>query len=189
MPCGRVVLGVPVLVALLLTSSFAGPVALFPRTNELASPDGRLIVRNVTPDAPAAEFVGSFHSLWLTEPSTGLSRKLCDYVGIAAVAWSGDDFLVITEYLGKRTSRVLLFDVSQAEHSAVLDLPTLIRLIPVQFRDGLRQNDHVFIEASEIVTENLKLRVWGYGQHDPNGFSWRCEYTLGHDAVSCHEPK
>ena len=187
MPCGRAVFGLPVLALLLAMRAIAGPVVLFPTARELASPDGRFVVRSAEPVAAATEFVGTFHSLWVTEAATGLSRKLCDYAGLAAISWPSNDFLLVTDYMGKKTSRVMVFDIVHADNSAVLDVPTLIRILPAQWREALRQNDHLFVEASELVNRNLRFRVWGYGQHDPTGFSWKCEYPLHEGNASCHD--
>src|SRR5215472_7501214 len=77
----------------------AAPFSMFPKAGRLVSADGRFEVRDVAPETSAGELVGASHSLWLTEMATGSSRKLCDYLGIAAVAWSSNDFLVVTQYV------------------------------------------------------------------------------------------
>jgi hypothetical protein len=69
----------------------------------------------------------------------------------------------------------------------MFDKLTLTRLVPVELRPALRGNDHVFVEASRVEENTLHLRVWGYGQHDANGFRWRCEYALHEGAVACVE--
>ncbi len=158
---------------------------LFPKSGELASPSGRFVVRNVERDKPASEFVGIFHSLWLEDTSTRRSRKLCDYFDVTAVAWSGDDFLLMTEYFGKKSSRALVFAMAHPDDLVVVDKPTLIRLVPAELRPTLRQNDHVFIEASRMEGTTLRLRVWGHGQHDANGFRWRCDYAMAEGSITC----
>jgi len=59
------------------------------------------VVRNVEREGPATEFVGVCHSLWLVEVAANRSSKLCNYLGVAAIAWSNNDFVVITEYVTK----------------------------------------------------------------------------------------
>jgi hypothetical protein len=183
----RILLGVSVLVAILAVQTLAAPFVVFPKAGELVSPDGRFVVRNAERQASASEFDGTFHALWLIERSNGRSRKLCDYVGVAAVAWSGNDFLVVTQYLSKRTSRALVFPVTGSQDPVILDKPTLIRLVPPEFRDVLREDDHVFVEASRLEESTLHLRVWGYGPHDVNGFRWHCKYSLMEGVISCAE--
>jgi hypothetical protein len=67
----------------------------------------------------------------------------------------------------------------------MLDSATLIRLLPAELRPALRDNDHVFVEGSRVEQNTLQLTVWGYGQHDPNGFRHRCEYNLIEGSLSC----
>lgn len=165
----------------------AASFVVFPKAGQLASQDGRFVVRNSDPVVPSTEYVGTFHSLFLEDIATGRSRKLCDYVGVAALAWTKDDVLVMTEYLSKRTSRALIFAGDNSRDTIVIDQPLLTTLVPVDLRPQLRENDHVFVEAFLVEGQTLILRVWGYGKHDANGFHWRCEYGLREGAISCQE--
>jgi len=177
--------GLLVIAVVLLAQSGLAQFAMFPKAGELVAPDGRFVVRNVDPDSASSDFVGTFHSLWLTELPSGRSRKLCDYMGPTAVAWSGNDFLVVTQYVGKRTSRAMVFSAARPDDLVTLDQPVLTGLVPVDLRPALRENDHIFIEASRVEQETLQLTVWGYGHHDPNGFHWRCAYALREGTASC----
>jgi len=185
----RIVLAGAMMSAILIAQAVAAPFVLFPKATELASPDGRFVVRNLERKGGPTEFVGTSLSLWLVEKATGRARKLCDYIGVAAVAWSNNDFLVITEYVGKKTSRALVFSAADAIDPVVLDKRTLLRLIPVDLRDTLRENDHVFVEASRVAEQTLHVRVWGYGQHDAHGFQWNCEYAFREGTVSCGDDR
>jgi hypothetical protein len=188
----RILLGVAVLVALLSAMSvetLASQFVVFPKASELISPDGRFAVRSVDSKRSASDFVGTFHSLWLFELASGRSRKLCDYLGVASAAWSSNDWLVVTQYVGKRTSRALVFSATVVEDPVMLDKITLTRLVRAELRPSLRENDHVFVEGSRVQQDKLYLTVWGYGQHDANGFRWRCEYALREGTVSCSEER
>jgi hypothetical protein len=101
----------PVLLLGVAVHAYAEPFTLFPNAVRLASPDGRFEVRDVDLREPGSEFSGIFHSLVLVETANGRSRKLCDYVGVAAVAWSEKDALMVTQYLNKKTSRALIFAI------------------------------------------------------------------------------
>jgi hypothetical protein len=169
----------------LVVPAYAGPFALFPKAGRLVSPDGRFEVHDIDQREPGSEFFGVFHSLWLIETATGHSRKLCDYVGIAAVAWSEKVFLVVTQYLSKKTSRALVFAATSAQQQVLLDAPTLTQMVPVELRPTLRENDHVFVGAARLEQETFYFRVWGYGKHDPDGFRWNCQYLLSNGSVSC----
>jgi hypothetical protein len=180
----RIILAVLVAVAF-CPSAFCGQFVVFPKASVLQSPDGRFEVRNDVVHHSPSEFSGMFNSLWLVEIATGGSRKLYDYVGVAAVAWSGNEFLAITEYVGKRTSRAVVFRLAHPDDAVVLDEPGLALMVPSELRPTLRENDHVFVEASRIEEGKLYLRVWGYGSHDTNGFHWRCEYALEDGKIFC----
>ncbi len=166
-------------------ASAAGPFVLFPQTHELISPDGRAILRNVDAEHPAQDFVGTFHTLWLTDTATGRTRKICDYVGLAAAAWSGNDYVLVTQYLSKKSSRALVFAAHFDQDPIVLDVTLLSRTAPDELRDQLAKNDHAFVEVSRFENNVLSVRVWGYGRHDPTGFRWNCEYATQPGTVTC----
>lgn len=188
-PCRILLTGIALFAALSLGAipAHASPFVVFPKASELVSPDGRYAVRSVETRSSDSDFVGTFHSLWLYELPTGRSRKLCDYLGVASAAWSGNDVLVVTQYVGKRTSRALVFPAIAAQDAIMLDRAALIRLLPTELRPPLRENDHVFVEGSRVEQDTLYLTVWGYGQRDPNGFRYRCEYSLHEGSLSCIE--
>jgi hypothetical protein len=175
-----------VLLALTLaTRAWAAPFVVFPDAGRLVSPDGRFEVRDAGREAAASEFVGTFHALWLVDVASGRSRKLCDYLGVAAVAWSGNDFVVITQYVGKKSSRALVFATNGADQPVMLDSASLIQMLPIESRAPLRENDHVFIEALRLDHGTFYFHVWGYGKHDWNGFQMNCEYGLSDGNVTC----
>ena len=141
----RIMLGGGMLVALLTIGSVAlhaSPFVVFPKATELVSPDARFAVRSVDAAGAASDFVGTFHSLWLFELATGRSRKLCDYLGVASAAWSSTDYLIVTQYVGKRTSRTLVFSAVNAQEPVMLDKAALIQLVATELRPALRENDH-----------------------------------------------
>jgi hypothetical protein len=175
------------LIFILTLAAQAAPFVVFPKASQLASPDGRYVVRNAERDAPLTEYSGAFHALYLEELSTGRTRKLCDYVGMAAVAWSQSNFIIVTQYLNKTTSRAVVFAADDSRDPLVLDKNGLTHLVPVEQRPQLRENDHVFVEASRLEGERLTLRVWGYGKHDPKGFQRQCEYGMMEGTISCRE--
>jgi hypothetical protein len=184
----RIVLQIAVL-SLVSAEAFASQFVVFPKATELMSPDGRFAVRSVDSQGSASDIGGTFRTLWLFELATGRSRKLCDYLGVASVAWSSNDWIVVTQYVGKRTSRALVFSATAAEDPVMLDKIELTSLVPAELRPSLRENDHVFVEGSRVEHNTLYLAVWGYGRRDANGFRWRCEYSLQKGTASCIEER
>jgi|SRR5947209_6964565 len=180
-------LALAVIMSTMTIPTLGAPVVVFPNARDLRSPDGRFVLCNAERDASATELVGTFHSLWLIEVGTDRSRKLCDYVGVAAAGWSDNDHLVVTEYLGKKSSRALMFSATSPGDSVVIDKGALISLMPAESRAILRESDHVFVEAIGVQREILRLTVWGNGQHEKNGFRWHCGYDLREHTIACTE--
>jgi len=182
---GRRLLLASLLLLVVPISSAAVPFSLFPKAGRLVSPDGRFEIRDVDESATPGQFAGTFHALWVFEVATGNSRKLCDYFGLAAVAWAEKDSIIVTRYVAKKTSRALIFTSAMGGESYVLDTPALIQMLPVELRPTLRENDHLFVEPSGLERDIFRFRVWGYGKHDPVGFRWNCEYGLSDGRASC----
>ena len=178
--------------AALCAEPAAAQFAVFPKTGELASPDGKYILRNREHQASQSEFAGTFHSLWLVETATRRWQKLRDYLGLTAVMWSGNDMLIMTEY-ARTTSRVFVFSaedtfsLNKTHDPVVLDKSALVQRLSPDLRDTVRENDHIFIEAAKLEDDVLHLQVWGRGQRDPGGFRWHCTYALSTGALSCSE--
>ena len=165
--------------------SRAASFSMFPNAGRLISPDGRFEVRDVEQAGAPGGLVGSSRSLWVIEIATGRSRKLCDYLGLAAVAWSKHNAILITQYVGKKTSRALIFPDVVKGDAVMLDSGELIRLLSMEWRPTLRENDHIFVEAVSLEGADFHFRVWGYGKLDPNGFRWNCKYSLMDNRASC----
>ena len=170
--------GIALLVTLAASSLSAEQFTVFPDRKELRSPDGQYVLRSVDHVAKPGEFAGVFRTLVVEEVASGRVRKLYDYVGRVAVGWSGSDFIIVTDYVNKKTSRALVFPVAPNRDGLVVDKTQLISLLPEAQHVHLEQNDHVFVEASAVEGRALKLRVWGYGRRDASGFRYACRYDL-----------
>lgn len=185
MLCHRIsaLIGVVLASHLLLAEGFV----TFPDRKELRSPDGRFVIRSVEHRAGAREFSGVFRSLVLEDTATSARRGLYNYVGRIAIAWSGSEYLIATDYVGKRTSRALVFRMKFLDEYTVIDKTYLANRVTEDLRAQLELNDHVFVEAFGVEKRDLMLRVWGYGAHNPNGFRVQCTYDLINGNTSCRE--
>jgi hypothetical protein len=72
-----------------------------------------------------------------------------------------------------------------AHDPLLIDESTLQKAVPVELRETLRGNDHIFVEASRLEQGVFYFRTWGYGQHDKNGFRWNCQYKLLEETLTC----
>jgi hypothetical protein len=177
---------------LLVAQADAQQFTTFPDRPELRSPDGRFLIRSVDHAAGPSDFSGVFRSLILEERPSGRSWALYNYVGRVAVAWSGNGFVIVTDYVSKRTSRALIFAIDSrvdpfTVDQVTLDKVQLARLVSAEQNVHLLANDHVFVEVTRVGGDALILRVWGYGAHDPKGFRSSCQYDLRAGTAACKE--
>jgi len=182
-----------VVVLLLATQvALAEQFSIFPDRPELLSPDGRFRIRSVDHVARPSDFSGVFRSLILEDVASGNTLEFYSYVGRVAVAWSGNNFIIVTDYVSKRTSRVLVFSIdSRADRFAMdkvqLNKVELAALLPSEQKTHLLENDHVYLEVSRVEGSVLILQVWGYGSRDPKGFRLSCHYDLHEGNAACTE--
>lgn len=176
-------------IILLFTCSlaFAEQFAVFPDRKELRSPDGKHVIHSRDYVPGPYEFSGLFRSLILENTADGSSRELYHYIGRVGVAWSGNNFVIITDYVNKKTARALVFRIDRPDEYLVLDKTSLAARIPCERRVQLERNDHAFLEVSRIEGSVLTLRVWGYGPHDPQGFRFQCTYELDQETTTCRD--
>lgn len=181
----RLLVAICMQVCILTVQSFATSFVLFPNATRLVSPNGRFEIRDVGRQGAASDFVGAFHSLWIIDLVNGSSRKLCDYMGTAAVGWSGSEYLLVTEYVGKKTSRALVFPITATGDPLLIDTTVLERALASEFREVLRDSDHVFVEASSLEKSIFSFRTWGYGPQDKSSFRWKCQYAVVEEKLTC----
>jgi hypothetical protein len=174
-------------VLLAASTACAAQFSIFPDRKDLRSPDGRFVVHSVEQVNQSTDFTGVFRSLVLEDTTTGQSRNLYDYVGRVAVAWSGDRFLIVTDYASKKTARALVFRVDQPGEMVALNKTTLGLRVPEKFRAHLEGNDHVYVEVSRIEKDTLFLNVWGYGTLDAHGFRFVCSMDLSDGTLRCEQ--
>ena len=63
------------------------PLSYFPKPAVCFQPDGRFEVRDADREGSASEFVGTFHSLWLTEVARGIPAGFVTMWGLPP--WRG----------------------------------------------------------------------------------------------------
>ena len=161
--------------------------AVFPERAELRSPNGQFVIRTVEHAAVRGEFSGVFRSLVIEELATGSVHEIYKYVGRVGVAWSGDNFVIVTDYVSKKTARALVFRLDRPDEYVVIDKAHLLTQVHDERRAQLERNDHVYLEVARIEGNTLMLRVWGYGTQDPQGFRFQCAYDLNEGTASCRE--
>lgn len=160
---------------LLLVAPFAlaggNPIAFPGRVSELSSPDGRYVLRNVDSDQEP-------HHVLYVEGVQHKSERLLTYGRHVSALWSRDgQALLVNDYGGSDFSNCLLFlfgaerkriDVRERLHEQLGSNQTIFG------------NHHVYIEGVEWIDRSrVKVKVSGYGDVDPKGFTLFYEYPVG----------
>jgi len=144
-------------------------VTIFPGGESTApSPTGRLVIRNVDSDAEP------HHTLYLKQ-ANGSEHRLLSYGRHVSVLWAPNErTVVVNDFAGSDYSvcRVYLVESGRA-----VDVSQAIR---TRYGDDtVFENHHVYFEAvAWRGAETLKVKVWGYGDQHPNGFTRFFTYGL-----------
>jgi dipeptidyl aminopeptidase/acylaminoacyl peptidase len=141
----------------------------------IQSPDGRYVVLNEDSDTrePA-------HRLLLKKKGSKVALQVLSYGRSVDVLWSPDSsHLIVVDHEG-----------SDSTNSFIFTLPGMAE--PVDLRAEMEsklrenrsvfQNHHVYIKAVRWMNPNtIRLKIWGYGNEDPKGFTLWLDYKLGGD--------
>lgn len=138
----------------------------FPEHSEAASPNGRYVI---TGEENHAE---PFHTAVLEDRVLKTRRKLFDYDRHIDLLWNPDnESFALTDYEESDYSRCSIIFVDQTQPT-IRVLEKLVKDLAQKERKSLLENHHVYIAAIEwIGARSLKVKVWGYGEVDPWGFT------------------
>jgi hypothetical protein len=100
----------------------------------------------------------------------------------AEALWSPDgSSLAITDHAGSNSTQLFLVIPGPPKRTVDIQAETArsLDLLP-----SVTHNLHVYFEAVGWKDpETLAFRIWGYGDHDPQGFDESFEYRLGGEVV------
>lgn len=137
------------------------------------SPNGLYVVVNVdnvkmTPS----------HELLIRNMKSGSLTPLLAYPRWVSTLWSpSGSALIVNDHAGSdyANAYVYIFGISPKRVSVVRELK---KTLPDD--TTLFQNDHVYVEGTQWIDDNtIKVKVYGHGPVNPNGFVRYFEYTLG----------
>jgi hypothetical protein len=140
-------------------------VVSFPEQSQAASPNGRYVIVGENHAEP-------FHTAILEDRVLKTRRKLFDYDRHIDLLWNPDSkSFALTDYEESDYSRCSIIFIDQT-------LPTirvwdkLVKALTQRDRKSLIENQHVYIAAMQWIGAGaLKVKVWGYGEVDPSGFT------------------
>jgi hypothetical protein len=152
--------------------------AEIPCENAAAAPHGHYMV--LTCERPHDHETP--HEFRLKDLGTGEVVWRYPFARAAEVLWSPDgSALAVTDYARSNLAELFLVFPARPQQTVNLEVETAhsLGLLP-----SVAHNDHVYFEAVAWKDpETLRFRIWGQGEHDPQGFDESFEYRLGGEVV------
>lgn len=174
-------------IAILLKVPYGGPSVvvtsdlrvLFPEKTQAPSPDGRYVIVGVNSES------SPHHRVFLEDRVRKTRRKLFNYDRNIVLLWHyNSKWFAVTDNFASDGSRCTIFSVDKKiRPMPVLDL--LFRALYPSSRDDLKtflSNHHAYVEA--VAWDGpmiLKVKVSGYGDANPGGFTkfYEAQLSLG----------
>ena len=138
----------------------------FPEHSQARSPDGRYLIAGVESDSEP------YHAVFLDDRRLKTRRKLFNYERHIELLWNPDSkYFVLNDYAGSDYSECKIISVDEKVPS--IDVwNEIVRGSTSKEKRSLLENHHVYIAAREwIGSDTLKVKVWGYGEVNPSGFT------------------
>ncbi len=116
------------------------------------------------------------HRLYLKTLPTGKIVRVFEFPRHVDILWSRDgDYFAVTDWFGSDRSRILVFESAKPR---AIDLARVVARQLGEFVQILG-NDHVYYEAVYWAdSRTLRFKVFGYGDHDRNGFELTFTYDV-----------
>lgn len=141
--------------------------------SEITSPNGRYILYNIN-----TEKAKPYHTLFLKDLKKKTDEKLYTYDRYIEVLWSPKGTaLIVNDHGGSDYTNSIIFLLNDWKKK--IDVKEQIRL-RMGNNKSIFGNHHVYIEGIEWIDENnIKIKIYGYGEVDPDGFTLWYEYKIG----------
>ena len=171
-----------VLISLYAFTATAGPqIAIqFPgEISQIASPNGRHILLNVDSENKEHTLsLGGNHALYLRNLKTGEKKKIYAYGRHVKTLWSPrGNRLMISDYGGSDYANCIIFFFDTARNP--IDVQEQLRE-KMRGNKSIFGNHHAYIVGTKWFSENrVKIKIFGHGDIDPNGFTLWYEYRIG----------
>jgi hypothetical protein len=138
----------------------------FPEHSRAVSPNGHYAIVGVDSDTEP------FHTVFLEDLRLRTRRKLFDYGRHIDLLWNPDSkSFALTDYAGSDYSSCSI--VSVDENVPPIQLwDELVKAVTGNDQKSLLKKHHVYIAATQwIDSGTLRVKVWGYGDVNPSGFT------------------
>jgi hypothetical protein len=154
------------LLMLAIASQAPPKIVSFPSQSQAVSPNARYVVIGEENHAEP------FHTAILEDRVLRTRRKLFDYDRHVDLLWNPDSkSFAVTDYEESDYSRCsIMFTDRTVPTIRIWD--KLVKTLTDRERKSLLENHHVYIAAVEWIGAGaLKVKVWGYGEVNPSGFT------------------
>jgi hypothetical protein len=120
----------------------------------------------------------SGHRLYLENPKSKAREEILSYSRHASGLWSADSrSFIVNDYGGSDFSKCLVFTLDG--QTKRLDLEKEIEK-ELKATRSIFGNHHVYVECTGWLGSNsVKVKISGYGDVDPDGFTLFYAHTLG----------
>jgi len=146
-----------------------------PGLSEISSPNGRYLLRNVD-----IEKDGEFsHQLILRDTKINTEKLVYSYGRYVDALWSKDSKgMIINDHGGSDYTNCIIFQFQK--EIKMYDVTELLTSQAIMHKKSIVGNHHVYVEGEQWITnKKIKVRITGYGDVDPDGFSIWYEYAVG----------
>lgn len=146
----------------------------FPSSRIAVSPNGRFAV--IDPDSDEQRY----HSLFLEDRRTHERRKLLEYQRWVEVLWNPNSTsFAVNDHMGSNISESYVYSTDPDKQRIDVEGKILAQMKTPGEKASVTQNLHVYWEAVRWVdSKTLRVKVWGYGEANPGGFTRYYKYRL-----------
>lgn len=146
----------------------------------IPSPDGKYVLINVDSENEKQSLsLGGNHALYLQNLKTGKQKKIYSYDRYIEILWSPKGSkLLINDHGGSDYSFPIIFLIN--DNKQPIDVGKQIKEnMAMASNQSISGNHHVYIVGTKWLDENrVKIKIYGYGDVDPRGFTLWYEYSI-----------
>jgi len=154
------------LVTQVIAKQASSKIVSFPDQSQAVSPNARYVI------VGEEHHGGPFHTAILEDRVLKTRRKLLDYDSHIDLLWNPDSkSFAVTDYGESDYSRCSIIFTDQMV-TTIQIWDKLVKALTGRELKSLVDNHHVYIAAVQwISADALKVKVWGYGEANPSGFT------------------
>ena len=156
------------------------PATRFPGVvSQTVSPDGKHVLINIDSEGDSqTAYLGDNHALYLLDLETTKIEKIRSYGRNVEVLWSPKgSALLLSDHRGSDFTDTIIYMLNGKKRQ--IDMERELRR-QMGDNQSIFNNHHVYVTGVGWLGEDkVEIKIWGYGDIDPRGFTLRYEFTIG----------